>query len=338
MKRAFISMLIPLVLITACSNSDNSFTDPNDDPPPPPPPGGFAITPSNGLQVSQVAYQSVVTSGDMAGLTGGTGLTAGGGNGFSKPGIDAQIGGLLGRVMQTVPLPPIETICGSGPGTFTVTFDVVDPLVFATGALSAGDTILVEYDNCDEGFGEILDGTIDFTVDAFTGDLLVTNLFDVTMTMNLVDFQVTIGTDVMMSNGDATARLNNLAAPFVSASVTGNMMTTDMNSSSEVLTSYSSAQTVDAGLDPAPFTMTASGTLNSSQLNGAVSYSTPTPFTGFDLNYPSAGVLLVTSGESSARLIAVNDVDVRIEIYSNADGSGTPDETILTTWAELEGA
>jgi hypothetical protein len=58
-------------------------------------------------------------------------------------------------------------------------------------------------------------------------------------------------------------------------------------------------------------------------------------FRGLGTNYPGEGVLLVSSTDSSARLIAVNDVDVRIEIYSNAAGTGTPDSTILTTWAEL---
>ena len=332
MKRASISTLIPLVLIAACSG-DNGFTDPGPDNNPAP--TGFSITPANGMQVAQVAYESVLTSGDMAGLTGSTGLTAGTAGGMSKPTMNTQFGGILGHLIQNVPLPPVEQICGLGPGTVTVTFDVVDPLVFATGVLSAGDTILVEYVDCDEGFGEVLDGTIDFTVDAFTGDLLITGLFDMTMTMNLIDFQVAFGADVLTSNGDATARLNNLAAPFVSASVSGSSMTTDTNSSSEVLTNYASSQTIDAAL---AYTMDASGTLNSSQLTGAIAYSMPVMFEGVDVNYPNVGELLVTAETGSARLIAQeNGVDVHIEIYSSTDGTGEPEQTIMTTWAELAG-
>lgn len=333
MKRASICTLIPLVLFAACSSSENGFTDPGPDNDPAP--TGFAITPTNGAQVAQVAYQSVLTSGDMAGLTGSTGLTAGGTGGMSKPSMDTQIGGILGDVIQNVPLPAVETVCGLGPGTVTVTFDVVDPLVFATGLLSAGDTILVEYVDCDEGFGEVLDGTIDFTVDAFTGDLLVTGLFDMTMTMNLIDFQITIGADVLTSNGDATATLNNMAAPFVSASVSGNSMTTDTNNSSEVLTNYASSQTVDAAL---AYTMDALGTLNSSQLTGTIAYSTPVMFEGVGGDYPNVGELLVTAATGSARLVAQsNGVDVHILIYASTDGTGDPEQTIMTTWAELEG-
>jgi len=333
MKRASISTLIPLFLIAACSGGDSSSNDANDNPAP----TGFAITPGNGLQVVQVAYGSVVTSGDMAGLTGSTGLTAGGAGGLSKPEMDAQTGGVLGRIMQKIPLPPVETICGSGPGKVTVTFDVVDPLVLASGAFSAGDTILVEYVNCDEGFGEVIDGTIDFVVDAFTGNIF-DFAYDVTMTAELMNFQVTTSADTLTSNGDATASLNTLVPSIASASVSGNMMTTDTNSSSEVLTAYTSSQTVNAGLDPAPYTMNASGTLNSSQLTGTITYLTEKTFEGFDVNYPNKGELLVSAESGSARLVAqINGVDVHIEIYSNTAGTGTPDQTIMTTWAELTG-
>jgi hypothetical protein len=180
----------------------------------------------------------------------------------------------------------------------------------------------------------VIDGTIDAIVDAISGDLLAGAL-DITMTMDLINFQVTIGTDVLLSNGDATASLDNTVQLVASAAVSGSSMTTDTNTGSETLTNYASAQTVDANFDPAPYTMTASGTLDSSQLDGVVDYSTPVMFQGFDANYPSSGELLVSSTDSSARLIAVDDVNVRIEIYSNATGTGTPDSTILTTWAAL---
>jgi len=157
-----------------------------------------------------------------------------------------------------------------------------------------------------------------------------------TMTMNLTDFQLDIGSDVLTSNGDATASLDNTVALFVSASVSGTSMTTDANSSSEILTSYSSAQTLDLNLDPTEYTMNASGTLDSSQLDGIVGYSTPVPFLGFNLNNPHVGQLLVTSENGSARLIAQeNAIDVVIEIYASNDGLGDPIETINTTWAAL---
>jgi hypothetical protein len=74
--------------------------------------------------------------------------------------------------------------------------------------------------------------------------------------------------------------------------------------------------------------MDSSGTLDSSVLAGVINYSTPVTFQGFDFDYPSSGEFLVTSGTSSLRLIALDSVNVRIEI--NNDGVI---EIIDTTWA-----
>jgi hypothetical protein len=78
--------------------------------------------------------------------------------------------------------------------------------------------------------------------------------------------------------------------------------------------------------------MTASGTLDSTQLSGVVIYSTPTLLQGFDSDYPSSGQFLVTGDNSSTRLTA-EGVTVLVEI--DADGDGIYEEMINTTWAEL---
>jgi hypothetical protein len=330
MKRILLISLIPLFLAAGCGNSGGGYGGPNNNNPPP---AGFSITPANGLQVSQVAYQSLVTSGDIAGIAGSTGLTANSGGGLAKPAMPQQLGGTLAGILQKVPLDPIVFDCIAG-GTVTLTMDLVDPNVFAAFMLSPGDLILTEYSMCDEGFGEVIDGIIDSVVDAFNGNIL--SAYDLTMTMDIVGFQVTTAAAAVTANGDGTATLNTLAAPYVEASVSGTVMTTDTNGTSETLTNYSSVQTLDAGISPAPYTMLASGTLDSTQLSGAITYSTSIMFAGFDADYPNAGELLVTSNSGSARLTAeANGVDVTLRIYASNDGTGTPDDTIMTTWAEL---
>lgn len=333
MKRATFSTLIPLILLAGCGSSDGGISPPGDNNPPPPS-AGFAITSANGLQVSQVAYQAVITSGDIAGLAGSTGIASSPGGGLAKPGIPQQLAGTLAGILQKVPVGPTVVDCLSS-GTVTVTMNVADLNVLLGGMLSVGDTILTEYAMCDEGLGEVIDGTIDSEVKAFDGNILV-SAYNMTMTMNVTNFQVTAGADVVTGNGDATATLNSLAAPYVEASVTGNSMTTDMNSSSNTLSNYASTQTLDATLAPAPYTMDSSGTLDSSELSGAFTYSTSTMFQGFDTDYPNAGVLLVVSDSGSATLTAeTNGVDVTIRIYASNDGTGDPVDTIMTTWAEL---
>ena len=213
-------------------------------------------------------------------------------------------------------------------GSLKISGDLENPLT-----LTAGDSIRANYDNCDDGAGEVIDGRLDSIVDAFRGDLL-TGAYDLTMTMDLIDFQSATATDVLMVNGDGTATLNNLEAPYVEASVSGNSLTSDSNGSTQSLFAYSSAQTLDAGLEPAPYTMISSGTLESSELSGVITYTTTVMFEGLGSDYPNIGELQVDGGGSSARITAVNSVDVQIEI--DTDGDGMVDETIMTTWAELD--
>ncbi len=138
---------------------------------------------------------------------------------------------------------------------------------------------------------------------------------------------------MFLTNGDATASINTIDTPFVRASVSGDRMELSSNASSEILTGFDSLQTLDGGLETLPYTMTASGTLDSSRLAGVVTYSTPVMFEGLGASYPHTGEFLVVSGNSSVLMIAIDDVNVQIDIDSNRDG--TVDETIMTTWAEL---
>jgi len=328
MKRAAICTLIPLFFVAACSGTDNSFSDENE---PPPQPIGLAIDADNAMAVASAAYGAAVDSGELAGLAGTTGLGAAKTTGPSKPQAQSQANGLLNRIVQKVPLGTDEYECLSS-GTVAITIDVVDPLVLAGGALSVGDNFLVVYTNCDDGAGEIVDGTIDMTVSAFAGDVF-SGLYDMTMAMVVTTLQVTTSTDVLTSDGDAAARLNLLDLPYAEATVSGNTMTMDSNSSSDTLTDYSSMQTVDAGPVDPPYTMTTQGTLTTTRLSGSIDYSTPVMFAGVGSNYPHTGEFLVAGENSSVRLVVDNDVDVHIDIDSNGDG--VIDQTIVTTWAEL---
>lgn len=327
MKRASLPVLFSLSLLTACGGGSDGNGNNNANPPPS---AAVPITSSNGLLVAQSTYQSAASSGDVAGLAASNGLTGSAGGGLYKPEVNKP--GIIDTLVQ-IAIPEIEQPCLVS-GSLTISGNLEDPI---TPTLSAGDTIRADYNNCDDGIGEVIDGRIDFEVVSFSGDAL-TGLYDMTMTLLLDNFQVTTAEDVLLANGDGTATLNTLQAPYVEAAVTGQSMLTDSNTSTETLTNYSSAQTFDGTVLPSPFTLLASGSLDSSELSGSVTYSTPVMFEGFDTNYPNAGQMLIVGDASSARITAqANGVDVVIEIYSNTTGEGTPDETIMTTWVELAG-
>ena len=170
-------------------------------------------------------------------------------------------------------------------GSLTISGDIQSVLT-----LTAGDFFTIVADRCDDGLGTIIHGTLGFTVDSFSGDFLG-GLYNLQMTLDMSDFQVTTPDDALTSNGSATVVMNTTNAPFVSAEVRGTSLTTDSNSRSETLSNFMSMQTVDAGQSPAPYTWTASGTLDTTALAGAVRYATPVTFEGFDTDYPSTGEL-----------------------------------------------
>jgi len=288
----------------------------------------LTINSNNAMLVAKVSYESAIASGGLGSLS-GNGLFVG-----SVPGGVSKLDNGIATAAKTgvgqaqVPVPAETTPCAVS-GTVTVSGEIADPI---TPTLSAGDFFEIDYDRCDDGLGDVTDGLMRLDIDSFSGDFL-SELFEMTVTLTLNTFQVTTGQDVLTSHGDASVSLNTLNSPAVSTSLDGNSMRIDANATSELLTNYMSAITVDGGLVPSPYTSSSSGTLDSTQLAGIIRYSTPVIFSGFDSDYPSSGEFLVSGAGSSLRLIAIDNVNVTIELDTNGDG--TVDETLQTTWVEL---
>jgi len=325
MRFANICSTIPFVLLAACGGSSNDTNAGN--------PSPLAINGSNAVQVSGAAYGAASSSGEYGDYAGAAGIMSSGSGNLAKATVDRQAKATIAGAVQQIPFGTGPTECQVG-GTIEISGDISDPISLASGILSPGDSFRVDYVACDDGIGEVLDGRIDMVVgDPFVGDIL-SGAYELTMDIEITDFQVTTDSDVILSNGDTTSTLNTLEAPYVEASVSGNSITADSNAGSETLSAYSSAQTFDGRVAPAPYTMSASGTLDSTQIGGVVDYSTPVTFEGVDTGYPTAGILLVEGADSAARLIAqANGVDVVIEI--DANGDGTFESTINTTWEAL---
>ena len=324
MRSSPVSLIALLLLIAGCGGSGGSTFGGT-----PPVATSFPIDGSNGVAVTRLSWEAAVESGGLADLGSAAGLSGSAPNGSAIASRASRDEGLLFDVVSMVPFGPDVFPCDGGTGTVTVSGDIALP-----GTFTPGDSFLIEYELCDEGFGEVIDGSISLTVRDFAGDIFLgTYLLGMDA---LVDaLSVATAADTIVGNGDATITLDTTETPFIQANVSGTSLSQDSLSSSETLRNYSSSQTFDGNLSPAIYTMDASGTLDSSQLPGDVVYSTETTFTGNEGEYPNTGVLLVRGENSSARLIAVDATNVRIEIDSNGDG--TADEIIELTWAELEG-
>jgi hypothetical protein len=123
-----------------------------------------------------------------------------------------------------------------------------------------------------------------------------------------------------------------LGFPTITVSINGNMLTTVSPSVTEVITDFMSSQSVNA-LD-GMYTLTTSGTVDSSQLDGIISYSTPDQFLGVGAAYPYFGRLLITGdGPGTVQLIAESDSMVTIIV--DTDGDGVADSSELTTWDDI---
>ena len=204
---------------------------------------GLQLSSANAQAAAKASYLSILGNADLAGLGGSLGISANTPGVATKASLGSQSSGLLINILQKVPFGP-EVISCLVSGTITLSGDIADPLT-----LTAGDTFDLEADACDDGAGEILDGSMSLTVDEFSGDTF-TGLYLITMTADLDAFQVTTANDVISNSGDASISLDTRDAPFVSASVSGQSMTTTINSSTETLSSYLTEQSVDANFDP----------------------------------------------------------------------------------------
>ncbi len=321
MKRSIFTVLGTSLLLSACGEG-SLFAEPEQV-------TTGSITPANALTTTRASWQAALASGDFATIGSSLGLAAGSTDGVSKPGNSGINEGRLTNVLQKVPFGPDEFPCLSG-GTVTISGDIADPT--DTTRFSVNDTFRVVYAACNDGIGEVLDGTIDFTVVDFAGDLQA-GAYMLAMNALTTDFQVAAGGQTTVSNGDTTVALDTMQAPFIDVGTSGSAMRVDSNSRSDNLINYQSNQTVDGNVAPAPYTLQASGTLDSTVLNGSVRYSTLDTFQGVGTEFPNQGRFRVQGSDSSLDLVAIDNINVDIEIDTNGDG--TVDVTITTTWADV---
>ena len=324
MRFARLSVLGASLVIAACGGGEDFIGVGSDSD------ATLKIDSGNAMVAVRVSYEAAVDAGNLAGLGSGIGVSGSAQDGSAIAIQAADPSGLVLDVVSMVPFGPDVQFCNGvddTDGTVTVSGDMEVP-----GTLTPGDTFDVQYDMCDQGTGEVIDGLIELTVGDFSGDLL-TGQYQLAMDAVLTDLQVTTAADTVTGNGDSSITLDTTQAPFVSAGTSGSRLTMDASANSETLTNYSSSQTFDGNQVPAEYTLGAAGTLDSTQLTGIVEYATGPDFTGAGEDYPHSGTLTVTGDSSAVRLVAVDAIDVRIEIDGNGDG--TFEETVNTTWDAL---
>ena len=306
-----------LTLLTACGGGGGGDAPVQASP--------AVITSANAPAIAGEAADSVMATAevdDLLGLGGGFTITSK----TSPLGTDFLKSSIERGIMQAA-IGPETVLCGAG-GSITVSGQLAEPTT-----LTAGDFVSTVFDNCDDGQGVVIDGSFEFRVDAFSGDF-TSGTFALTVTLTVSNFAVTDDGDLETVNGSVTLTLDTSAAPQNSVTLSGNSLTVSDASGTGTLSNFSTTVSQNDGVVPAAITFESSATMTSSEFEGSVSYTTPVPFQASEGEYPFMGELLVTGAEGAAvRLIALDNVNCRIEV--DLDGDGAFDESVDTTWDEI---
>ena len=297
-----------------------------------PPVAAAVINSANAETVAARSADVALQSGGLGGFIELTGLTATSTGGVSKLSAVQTASRMVkatvsSSVISQVPFGPVTEPCAVS-GSITISGDIANP-----DALAAGDFFNIDWNNCDDGQGQVIDGLIvysitSYEVDATTGGSLLG------ISLTLTAFQVTEGADFYSADGDVSFTLDTRTPPISVATMSSSTFTVSSNGSTETLSNFSTTVTENAGMFPSSYTTDAMGTMTSTQFDGSVTYDTPVPFESIGEAYPYTGELLVTGANNATlRLIALDEVNVRIE--ADYDGDGAVDETIDTTWDAL---
>ncbi|HEX6259901.1 MAG TPA: hypothetical protein VFZ51_04540 [Woeseiaceae bacterium] len=287
----------------------------------PPPSGGptVGITADNAFEVSSAVVQAVGFSFDVAELSGGEVATDTGG----APAV--RTGKSVLPLVLKVPVGPVTEPCIND-GTVTISGDVADP-----DTVSVGDELTAIFSDCDDGEGSVVNGEFSFTIAEIEGDIF-TDVFLLTMDMTLTDLVITEGTETLSADGDLSLTLDNLDYPTSSLSISGDEFTLGEGGETYSLMTFSHSMVIDGDASQAE----ASGTLDSSALDGTVDYDTPVTLEAFLGENPHVGEMLVSGADDSeVRIVVVDSTSVVLQ--TDIDGDGVVDDFEDTTWTALNG-
>ncbi len=230
-------------------------------------------------------------------------------------------------VTAAVVVPPQTFACFVS-GTLTVSGDVADPTL---STLTPGDTITGTFSNCDDGDGVVLSGTMNLTVQAFSGDFFAPP-YSFSVAIDLSNFSITESGESLTLNGGETLSESSPDDVLFDTTLSGNAINfTESTSDSGTMSNFNLTGTDD--FSTLQYTFDTSGTLATVDLGGSVQYVTTTTFQGVGNAYPSTGVMVVTGDNSSETITVVDSTNLTIDVDDKGDG--TVDQTINTTWNAL---
>jgi len=297
------------------------------EPPLPSQPATGAINSGSVLTVAGRTVNAALQSGSFGDIASFVGLTTVTSSGPGKigSGAIAKPGGSNG--WSQVPFGPETTRCEVD-GSVTVSGDIANPLT-----VTEGDFLDYEWDNCNDGLSQVVDGFIGMTFTEFDGNLLSGRIL-LGIALDLENFQVVEDGEVDVTDGGMSLSIDSRTPPNTIVTTRGSLLVVTDGAGTETLTNFSSTVTENTSVAPSSFTTDVIGTMSSTLFSGDVNYEMASAFLSTGDDYPYAGEMVVT-GTSNARIriIALSAASVRIQ--ADYDGDGAPDATIDTTWDAL---
>ncbi len=259
-----------------------------------------SITPDNAVDVASDVYESVgetASLGDFGtgGLIGSSGsasptLSKSAANIAAKAGL---VGALDTGSLIAIAFGPEETPCAVS-GTVTVSGDISNP-----ETLSAGDTITLRFNSCDDGDGQVVNGNLTLTIDMISGDL-ATEFFALGATLDFQAFSVQEDSETTTVNGGFSMMVDTTGYPVTTASLSSPYLSVTDGSRTANLSNYSTTVTVDESSQPPAFSVTSSGRVDLPNRGGSLSYVVREPFTGFGDSNPDSGVLFIRGANGAS--------------------------------------
>ena len=232
-------------------------------------------------------------------------------------------------VIFQAPVGPDVAGCEMG-GTVTVTGDITNPLT-----VTPGDFLDYNWDDCDNGLEQVINGTIGLTFTDFEGSLLAGQL-RLVVALNIQQFQVVTNGRTTRADGGLQLTIDSLDQPTTVIETLGTNLGVSTPGGRDTITEFSTTITEDGSMFPSHFTAEGTGTLTSTRFGGTITYITDVDFESIGDAYPYTGELLIFgSNGSNVRVIALSETDIRIE--ADYDGNGSTDATVATSWNALLG-
>jgi len=238
---------------------------------------------------------------------------------------------------------PSQVDCAGGGAVDTIWKDVD-----SDGELSEGDGITLIFGNCVEE-DLTLNGEITVGILSLVGDPSINPAWTALFRLNFDSLTASEDGVIAEIAGTLDVTVDTQVSGLVVTGITTEVATGPGTTASSFLyfgegneftelTLYSVSFQEDTD---GSFAVSSQGTLESSFIGGTVTFETTQEVTGtdFEINYPSAGEMLIVGAANSNVLLRILDsVFVELDVDDEGDGFDTGDVTLPSSWDDLDDA